>query len=67
MSTDQITEKTDDPGEPSPLATVTGAVARAARRLPVTAIVLAALLVTGVVFETLWRSAPDAPWFEGVA
>ncbi|MCT1514018.1 bifunctional lysylphosphatidylglycerol flippase/synthetase MprF [Dietzia cercidiphylli] len=67
MSTEQIAEETDDPGEPSPLATVTGAVARAARRLPVTAIVLAALLVTGVVFETLWRSAPDAPWFEGVA
>ncbi|MEH6821231.1 MAG: DUF2156 domain-containing protein [Dietzia psychralcaliphila] len=67
MSTDQIAETTDDPGEPSPLATAAGAVARAARRLPVTAIVLTTLLVTGVVFETLWRSAPNAPWFEGVA
>ncbi|PAY22887.1 hypothetical protein CEY15_11210 [Dietzia natronolimnaea] len=70
MSTDQITESTDDPGvpaEPSPFATAAGAVSRAARRLPVTAIVLAALLVTGVVFETLWRAAPVAPWFEGVA
>ncbi|EYT57144.1 membrane protein [Dietzia sp. UCD-THP] len=67
MSTEQIAEETDDPGEPSPFATAAGAVSRAARRLPVTAIGLAALLVTGVVFETLWRSAPDAPWFEGVA
>ncbi|WP_194860485.1 bifunctional lysylphosphatidylglycerol flippase/synthetase MprF [Dietzia sp. SYD-A1] len=70
MSTDQITESTDDPdvpAEPSPLAAAAGAVWRAARRLPVTAIVLAALLVTGVVFETLWRAAPDASWFEGVA
>ncbi|MFN3339863.1 MAG: bifunctional lysylphosphatidylglycerol flippase/synthetase MprF [Dietzia sp.] len=67
MSTDQIPEKTDEPGEPSPLATAAGTVALAARRLPVTAIVLAALLVTGVVFETLWRSAHSAPWFEGVA
>ncbi|MDX2358329.1 bifunctional lysylphosphatidylglycerol flippase/synthetase MprF [Dietzia sp. PP-33] len=67
MSTEQIAEKTDEPGEPSPLATAAGTVARAARRLPVTAIVLAALLVTGVVFETLWRAAHSAPWFEGVA
>ncbi|MDV7999949.1 DUF2156 domain-containing protein [Rhodococcus sp. IEGM 1408] len=67
MSTDQIAETTDGSEGPSPLARAAGAVALAARRLPVTAAVVAALLVTGVVFETLWRSAHSAPWFDGVA
>lgn len=67
MSTDQIAETTDGPERPPPLARVAGAVVLAARRLPITAIVVAALLVTGVMFETLWRSAHSAPWFDGVA
>ncbi|WP_314036436.1 DUF2156 domain-containing protein [Dietzia sp. CH92] len=67
MSAEQITEKTDEPAARSPLATAGHAVATAARRLPVTAAIVAALLVTGVVFETLWRSARHAPWFPDVA
>ena len=67
MSAEQITEKTDEPAARSPLATAGRAVATAARRLPVTAAIVAALLVTGVVFETLWRSARHAPWFPDVA
>ncbi|WP_182641862.1 phosphatidylglycerol lysyltransferase domain-containing protein [Dietzia sp. E1] len=67
MSTDQITEKTDDPAARSPFTTAGHAVATAARRLPVTAVIVAALLVTGLVFETLWRSARDASWFPDVA
>nr|WP_241724073.1 DUF2156 domain-containing protein [Dietzia sp. E1] len=35
--------------------------------MPVTAVIVAALLVTGLVFETLWRSARDASWFPDVA
>ncbi|EFV92124.1 hypothetical protein ES5_07494 [Dietzia cinnamea P4] len=67
MSTEQITEKTDDPAARSPFTTAGHAVATAARRLPVTAVIVAALLVTGLVFETLWRSARDASWFPDVA
>ena len=67
MSTEQITEKTDDPAARSPFTTAGHAVATAARRLPVTAAIVAALLVTGLVFETLWRSARDASWFPDVA
>lgn len=67
MSTEQITEKTDEPAARSPLTTAGHAVATAARRLPVTAAIVAALLVTGLVFETLWRSARDASWFPDVA
>ena len=67
MSTELITEKADEPRQPSPLATVAHTVALAARRLPVTAVVVAALLVTGVVSESLWRAAHRAPWFDGVA
>ncbi|MBB1019818.1 DUF2156 domain-containing protein [Dietzia sp. E1] len=62
-----MTEKTDDPAARSPFTTAGHAVATAARRLPVTAVIVAALLVTGLVFETLWRSARDASWFPDVA
>ncbi|AWH93472.1 bifunctional lysylphosphatidylglycerol flippase/synthetase MprF [Dietzia lutea] len=67
MSTQQITETTDEPAARSPLTTAGHAVATAARRLPVTAAIVAALLVTGLVFETLWRSARNASWFPDVA
>ncbi|UVE93910.1 bifunctional lysylphosphatidylglycerol flippase/synthetase MprF [Dietzia sp. B32] len=67
MSTDQIAEKTDEPASPPPLATAGRAVVTAARRLPVTAVIVAALLVTGVVFEALFRSARHATWFPDVA
>ena len=67
MSTEQITEKTDDPAARSPFTTAGHAIATAARRLPVTAVIVAALLVTGLVFETLWSSARDASWFPDVA
>src|SRR5690606_5979588 len=67
VSTDQIAEKTDEPASPPPLATAGRAVVTAARRLPVTAVIVAALLVTGVVFEALFRSARHATWFPDVA
>ncbi|WP_206475055.1 bifunctional lysylphosphatidylglycerol flippase/synthetase MprF [Dietzia sp. KRD202] len=67
MSTDQLTEKSDEPAAPSPVTVAARAVATAARRLPVTAVIVAALLVTGVALEALWRSARDATWFPDVA
>ena len=67
MSTEQMTEKADEPAARSPLSAAGHAVATAARRLPVTAVIVAALLVTGLASETLWRSARDASWFPDVA
>ena len=71
MSTDQVAEPTDDPtgepAEPSPLARAGRLVVTAARRLPVTAAFVAALIITGIVFESLWRHTSQASWFEGVA
>ena len=70
MSTDQIAEKADDPAEhsstPPPPAAVR-VVVMVARRLPVTAVIVAALLATGVMSESLWRSVRDATWFADVA
>ncbi len=67
MSTDQLADSTHDPAAPSPLARAGGLVTTVARRLPVTTVFVAALIVTGVVFESLWRHAGQASWFEGVA
>ena len=70
MSTDKVAESTDEPAAPtppSPLARAGGLVVTAARRLPVTAAFVAALIVTGIVFQALWRHTYRASWFEGVA
>ena len=67
MSTDQLAEHADDPVAPSPLAKVGRGIAVAARRLPFTAACVVALIVTGIVFKSLWRHATTAPWFDGVA
>lgn len=67
MSTNQLADNTHESAAPSPLARAGGLVVTVARRLPVTTVFVAALLVTGVVFESLWRNAGQASWFEGVA
>src|SRR5690606_37325382 len=51
VSTDQLTETSHEPAAPSPVTVAARAVATAARRLPVTAVIVAALLVTGVALE----------------
>ena len=67
MSTDQVAESTDEPASPSPLARAGRLIATAARRLPVTAAFIVILLVTGIVFQALWRHAGNASWFVHVA
>ena len=70
VSTDKAAESTDEPAAPtppSPLARAGGLVVTAARRLPVTAAFIVILLVTGIVFQALWRHAGNASWFVHVA
>lgn len=67
MSTDQLAENTDDQVTPSPLHRAGHGILLAARRLPFTAACVAALVVTGIVFEGFWRHANQAPWFDGIA
>ena len=49
MSTDQIVEQSDEPASPATPADPGRTLVSAARRLPVTATVVSALLVTGIV------------------
>ncbi|WP_010542215.1 bifunctional lysylphosphatidylglycerol flippase/synthetase MprF [Dietzia alimentaria] len=67
MSTDQIVEQSDEPASPATPADPGRTLVSATRRLPVTATVVSALLVTGIVFSALWRGAHHAPWFDSVA
>ncbi|MDN5723890.1 MAG: phosphatidylglycerol lysyltransferase domain-containing protein [Corynebacterium sp.] len=71
MSTDLApSDRVDEqvaPTAPSRLASAARTVIGVASRLPVTAAVVIALIVTGVVSESLWRAAGSASWFEGVA